>query len=286
MAPIFLPAIDLASGVPDKPGAGFRELSHVKTIFSRISPDRVEATITNLQKHLGVFEAHLDVTQLESLDDVVALLDAGAARVFASPKQTEHLAQVDNIDASRIVYTVGLGTDDDLEYAFADTRTAIYCSKAPEVGLLKQALSKRKHEDGPVFVNMDDSVEGAKTALDFAKAGAVPLVLTSYLTFDHNMVPDVLEAVDFVMARAVSDRPDGLFTTLVTDERNEALGVVFSSKHSVSESLLTGRGVYQSRKRGLWYKGATSGDYQDLVSIDYDCDQDCLRFVVRQRGKG
>jgi phosphoribosyl-AMP cyclohydrolase len=45
-------------------------------------------------------------------------------------------------------------------------------------------------------------------------------------------------------------------------------------------------GVYQSRKRGLWYKGATSGDTQELVKFCFDCDQDCLKFVVKQKGRG
>jgi phosphoribosyl-ATP pyrophosphohydrolase/phosphoribosyl-AMP cyclohydrolase/histidinol dehydrogenase len=88
------------------------------------------------------------------------------------------------------------------------------------------------------------------------------------------------------MANATSDRPDGLFTTLVTDERGIALGLVYSSEESVAESLKTGRGVYQSRKRGLWYKGESSGDIQELVSVSLDCDSDCLQFVVRQKGRG
>jgi hypothetical protein len=45
-------------------------------------------------------------------------------------------------------------------------------------------------------------------------------------------------------------------------------------------------GVYQSRSRGLWVKGETSGATQDLIRIDLDCDRDSPRFVVRQRGPG
>ena len=44
--------------------------------------------------------------------------------------------------------------------------------------------------------------------------------------------------------------------------------------------------MYQSRKRGLWYKGASSGDTQELVRVGLDCDNDCLVFVVRQKGRG
>jgi phosphoribosyl-ATP pyrophosphohydrolase len=46
------------------------------------------------------------------------------------------------------------------------------------------------------------------------------------------------------------------------------------------------RGVYESRSRGLWVKGETSGAAQELLRVDADCDRDALRFTVRQRGRG
>jgi phosphoribosyl-ATP pyrophosphohydrolase/phosphoribosyl-AMP cyclohydrolase/histidinol dehydrogenase len=82
-----------------------------------------------------------------------------------------------------------------------------------------------------------------------------------------------------------TDRPDGLFTTVVCDECGVALGLVYSSCESICESIKTGRGVYYSRSRkGLWRKGETSGAIQELVSIAYDCDSDALQFCVRQLG--
>ena len=78
---------------------------------------------------------------------------------------------------------------------------------------------------------------------------------------------------ELVGASWISDRADQLIPTVVTDERGIALGLVYSSQESLAESLKTGTGVYQSRKRGLWYKGATSGDTQELVRVSLDCDQ-------------
>lgn len=84
-----------------------------------------------------------------------------------------------------------------------------------------------------------------------------------------------------------SDRPDGLYPTVVTDERGITLGLVYSSDESIAEALRTNRGVYHSRSRGgLWVKGETSGDTQELLSITTDCDRDALRFTVRQAGGG
>ncbi|KAL3827055.1 hypothetical protein ACHAXA_007562 [Cyclostephanos tholiformis] len=84
-----------------------------------------------------------------------------------------------------------------------------------------------------------------------------------------------------------TDRPDGLFPTVVCTRNNEALGLVYSSKESIIEALRTGRGVYHSRSRnGLWRKGDTSGHHQTLHRIDADCDADALRFTVTQNGDG
>jgi phosphoribosyl-ATP pyrophosphohydrolase len=52
------------------------------------------------------------------------------------------------------------------------------------------------------------------------------------------------------------------------------------------EAVRRRAGVYQSRSRGLWVKGETSGARQELLRIDLDCDRDALRFVVRQSGPG
>ena len=83
-----------------------------------------------------------------------------------------------------------------------------------------------------------------------------------------------------------SDRPDGLWPTVVCDERGAALGLVYSDLASLTEAVDSGQGVYHSRTRGLWRKGLSSGDHQDLRRIDLDCDRDALRFVVRQHGRG
>jgi len=84
-----------------------------------------------------------------------------------------------------------------------------------------------------------------------------------------------------------TDRDDGLWPTVVADERGQALGLVYSSLESVRDAIDRRAGVYHSRSRGgLWVKGETSGDTQHLVRIDADCDRDALRFTVRQRGGG
>ncbi len=84
-----------------------------------------------------------------------------------------------------------------------------------------------------------------------------------------------------------TDRADGLWPTVVADEHGTALGLAYSNRESLGAALRTGRGVYHSRSRGaIWHKGETSGDYQDLIRVDADCDRDTIRFTVRQHGRG
>lgn len=87
-------------------------------------------------------------------------------------------------------------------------------------------------------------------------------------------------------APLTTDRPDGLWPTVVTDQGGTGLGLVYSNQRSVAEAITTGRGIYESRRRGLWEKGATSGSTQRLIRIDVDCDRDTLRFIVDQSGDG
>jgi len=95
-----------------------------------------------------------------------------------------------------------------------------------------------------------------------------------------------LNLADAIAAPLRSDRPDGLWPTVVVDERNTALGLAYSSSQSLREAVQRQQGVYQSRTRGLWIKGETSGATQRLLRITPDCDRDCLRFTVRQLGRG
>ncbi|MCB9729803.1 MAG: phosphoribosyl-ATP diphosphatase [Deltaproteobacteria bacterium] len=84
-----------------------------------------------------------------------------------------------------------------------------------------------------------------------------------------------------------TDRPDGLWATVICDVHGRALGLAWSNARSLARAVETGRGVYWSRSRGgLWTKGESSGATQELLAIDLDCDRDALRFVVRQAPPG
>ena len=94
------------------------------------------------------------------------------------------------------------------------------------------------------------------------------------------------DIADVLAAMLRSERDDGLWPTLVCDDLGQTLGLVWSSGESLREALRSGMGVYQSRSRGRWEKGATSGNHQTLLRVAPDCDRDALRFTVRQHGEG
>ena len=95
-----------------------------------------------------------------------------------------------------------------------------------------------------------------------------------------------LDLADAIVAPLTSDRPDGLWPTVVVDESGVALGLAWSDRESVRTAIERRAGVYHSRSRGLWIKGDTSGATQELLRVDLDCDRDVLRFTVHQAGAG
>lgn len=79
---------------------------------------------------------------------------------------------------------------------------------------------------------------------------------------------------------------NNLWPTVVCDEFGVCLGLVWSNFESVQTAIAEKRGVYHSRTRGLWRKGESSNNTQELLSIELDCDRDTLCFRVRQTGTG
>jgi len=95
-----------------------------------------------------------------------------------------------------------------------------------------------------------------------------------------------LDLADAIAGPLTSDRADGLWPTIVADEHGRAMGMAWSDGDSLRQAVANRKGIYHSRRRGLWVKGDTSGDTQELLRVDVDCDRDALRFTVRQSGDG
>lgn len=78
----------------------------------------------------------------------------------------------------------------------------------------------------------------------------------------------------------------GLIPVVTQDSRtDEVLMVAYMNREALEKSIETGRVHYWSRSRSkLWLKGETSGHFQYIKSISYDCDADTLLVKVEQKG--
>lgn len=76
-----------------------------------------------------------------------------------------------------------------------------------------------------------------------------------------------------------------LIPAIVRDTAGEVLMLAYMNRESLALTLDTGTTWFWSRSRGcLWNKGATSGHYQHVREIRWDCDADTLLVTVRQDG--
>ena len=72
--------------------------------------------------------------------------------------------------------------------------------------------------------------------------------------------------------------PEGTLVPVVTQDAvtGVVLMVAWADREALERTRTTGEMHYRSRKRGLWHKGATSGNTQRTVSLAWDCDADTV----------
>jgi phosphoribosyl-ATP pyrophosphohydrolase/phosphoribosyl-AMP cyclohydrolase len=87
-----------------------------------------------------------------------------------------------------------------------------------------------------------------------------------------------LDAVNFA-------KGGGLITVITQDaSTGRVLMIAHADREALARTIETGEMYYHSRSRGLWHKGATSGNRQRVVSLTLDCDGDALLARVDPLG--
>ena len=87
-----------------------------------------------------------------------------------------------------------------------------------------------------------------------------------------------LDSLDFA-------KGNGLVTVVVQHATSGAvLMVAHADREALEKTLSTGEMHFRSRSRGLWHKGATSGNTQRVVSLAADCDGDAILARVSPAG--
>ncbi|CRG89287.1 histidinol dehydrogenase [Talaromyces islandicus] len=281
MASPLVVAVNLSS--PGQDGLTMNEIARVGNAFVKAS--NLSQTTEFINKYSRLLDVYVDVSDIGP-DETADILNAGAAKVFLSPKQLAPLSVEQDIPASRLAVQV----------ATAEDTQAVqnWIANAPDGKEISVSTSGAAVELFETFGFPRDGTQVYKTfggdatesvTIENVSQGVIAIVPSARLALAPQS-NDKVSAGNVFASKAVADANTGLYATLVTDERGVALGFVWSSKESLVEALKTGTGVYQSRKRGLWYKGQTSGDTQELQRVGFDCDGDCMVFRVKQQGKG
>ena len=65
----------------------------------------------------------------------------------------------------------------------------------------------------------------------------------------------------------------------------EVLMLAYANREALDKTLQTRQAHYYSRSRSeLWHKGATSGHFQNVTEVRFDCDEDAVLYRVEQTG--
>jgi phosphoribosyl-ATP pyrophosphohydrolase/phosphoribosyl-AMP cyclohydrolase len=81
------------------------------------------------------------------------------------------------------------------------------------------------------------------------------------------------------------DKGGGMITVVTQHaETGAVLMTAYMDREAFEKTIETGEMHYRSRTRGLWHKGATSGNTQTVVSLTADCDSDAILARVIPAG--
>ena len=233
---------------------------------------------------------------IRDVETAIAWLDAGAAKIILGTAAKPEILK--ELPGERVIAALDAVRGEVVTHGWTTKTGATVEDRMAELkGLVGGFLV--------TFVEREGRMEGIDIeAIERLKQAAGDCALTvagGFTTADDIAAADRLGAdaqvgmalysgrlhlADAIAAPLVSDRADGLWPTVVTDEYGVALGLAYSDPESLRTAVDGKAGAYHSRLRGLWIKGKTSGATQELLKIDLDCDRDTLRFTVRQTPPG
>ncbi|MGI9484882.1 MAG: phosphoribosyl-ATP diphosphatase [Geminicoccaceae bacterium] len=233
---------------------------------------------------------------IRDVETAIAWLDAGASKIILGTAATPEILK--QLPADRVIVALDAKHGEVVVEGW---------QKATGRGVIERIHELKNLANNFMVTFIEREGRQSGTDLDFAKeikeaAGSADVTIAGGVTTPAE-VADLdrigcdaqigmalytgkLGLTEAFAAPLTSDRPDGLWPTVVVDEGGVALGLCYSDEESLRTALQRGLGVYHSRSRGLWIKGETSGATQELMGIAVDCDRDCLRFTVRQAGSG
>ena len=218
-------------------------------------------------------------------DQIISLLDDGIQKVVVPVSLAKQL--VPTIPKHRVLLLLDVANVSAVTETLKDAVSGVLLKTPTLDPEFISSVSKFFHKSA-IFVLPTHQYHPSQPSIrELSNVGAALVIATDQLSTSAS-TDQRIHIADAFLAPVTSDRADGLFPTVVSShvQGDTTLGLVYSSPESIKETILTGKGVYQSRKHGLWRKGETSGAVQDVLKIRLDCDSDALQFSVIQHGEG
>jgi len=218
-------------------------------------------------------------------DHIIPLLDSGIQKVVVPVSLAKQL--VPTVPKHRILLLLDVANASAVTETLKDSVSGVLL-KSPTVDPGLVSSVSKFFSKSAIYVLPTSQYQPSRSSIrELSNVDAVLVIATDQLSMSAS-ADQRIHIADAFLASITSDRPDALFPTVVSShtQGDATLGLVYSSLESVKETIVTGKGVYQSRKHGLWRKGETSGAVQEVVKIRLDCDSDALQFSVIQHGDG
>jgi len=253
--------------------------------LTRIAPIVIPSTQCLDQPSTRSYYILADHESTVDPQDVISWLDKGAEKVIVPLLWAKEL--IGSVPAGRLLLLLDVGNVSAVSDTVRNGVSGVLL-KSPTIDLDLIASVSRFFVDSSIHVLSSATAPPSRSTIrELVGVGATLVLPTSMITLSASSESQV-NIADIFLAPVQSDRPDGLFPTVVSSsaQGGRTLGLVYSSAESVHESIITGKGVYQSRRHGLWRKGESSGATQEIISIRLDCDSDALEFNVIQHGSG
>ena len=91
--------------------------------------------------------------------------------------------------------------------------------------------------------------------------------------------------LDFAKLRKIAETGQAVLPVVLQHaDTGEVLFIGYANDKALAETLRVKQAVLWSTSRNeLWHKGATSGDWLDLVDVRVNCEQNSLLYRVRPR---
>jgi phosphoribosyl-AMP cyclohydrolase len=98
----------------------------------------------------------------------------------------------------------------------------------------------------------------------------------------------LVEQLDFTKLAKVAATGQAVLPVIVQHaDTGEVLTLAYANREALARAMAERKAVFWSTSRNeLWIKGATSGDWLELVDVRINCEQNSLLYIVRPQGLG